>query len=89
MTEVQTRRWAMLWPDAFVLGLALLTGGCASSAPSPTACDALFNSYENNNTLTEADWDRAYKDMDTNGDGAVTLDEYHAAVSRAGGGGRR
>jgi hypothetical protein len=86
MTGILTRSRALLRPGPFVLGLALPTGGCASSTSSPASCDALSNSYENNNTVTQADWDRASRDMDTIGDGAVTRDEFNAAVGGMGGG---
>lgn len=95
MTEIVARPRVTLWPGAFVLGLALLTGGCASSSPSGSSSgmtsQELYNEYDNNNDnqITQQEWDQAHKNMDTNGDGVVTSEEYHAAVIRAGGGGRR
>ncbi len=97
MTEIMNRRPTTLWPGACVLALAMLTSGCASgsSSTSPASStgdlssEEIYNEYDkdNNNNISQQEWDQAYKNMDTNGDGVVTSDEYHAAVG--GGGGRR
>ena len=99
MTEILNRRLATLWPGACVLALTLLTSGCASgsSSTSPASStgdlssEEIYNEYDkdNNNNISQEEWNQAYKNMDTNGDGVVTSDEYQAAVSRSGGGGRR
>ena len=97
MTKIMTRRWATLWPGACVLALALLTSGCASgsSSTSPASStgdlssEEIYNEYDkdNNNNISQGEWDQAYTNMDSNGDGTVTRDEYNAAVGA--GGGRR
>jgi hypothetical protein len=79
---------------ALILGLALLTGGCAhrssssasSSSTSGMTSQELYNEYDanNDNQITQQEWDQAYRNMDTNGDGVVSNDEFHAAM-----GGRR
>jgi hypothetical protein len=82
MTEILTRRRTMLWPGACVFALALLISGCASNN---SGSNDLYDSSDSNNdnTLSREEWDQTFMNMDTNGDGAVTLDEYYA------GGGRR
>ena len=91
MTRIVTRRRAILWPGACVFALALLTSGCASNSSNSAGSGDLYDSSDSNNdnTVTQEEWDQTYKNMDTNGDGVVTGDEHNAAVSRAGGGGRR
>jgi spermidine/putrescine-binding protein len=87
-------------PSTLVLGLALLAAGCASGSSSqpttnmtPNASgmtpQELYNQYDtnNDNQITQDEWDAAYRSMDANGDGVVTQDEFHAAMG--GGGGRR
>jgi Ca2+-binding EF-hand superfamily protein len=77
---------------ALMLGLALLTSGCASgsssSASSGMTSQELYNEYDSNNDgqITQQEWDQAYRNMDANGDGVVSQDEFNAAVSRGGGG---
>ena len=97
MSEILNRRLATLWPGACVLALALLTSGCASgsSSTSPASStgdlssEEIYNEYDkdNNNNISQEEWDQAYTNMDSNGDGAVSRDEYNAAVGA--GGGRR
>jgi Ca2+-binding EF-hand superfamily protein len=97
MTKIMTRQRATLWPGACVLALALLTSGCASgsSSTSPASStgdlssEEIYNEYDkdNNNNISQEEWDQAYTNMDSNGDGAVSRDEYNAAVGA--GGGRR
>ena len=97
MTEIMNRRRATPLSAVSVLALALLTGGCASGSSSTSPASStgdlssqeIYNEYDkdNNNNISQQEWDQAYKNMDTNGDGVVTSDGYHAAVG--GGGGRR
>jgi EF hand len=90
MTETVMRRRAMLGTGAVVLGLTLLTSGCADNSSKPMSSpNPLFGNSDINgdNTLTPDEWDRAYKGMDTNGDGVVSLDEFNAAILGVGRGG--
>jgi hypothetical protein len=74
-------------PGALVLGLALLSAGCASGSSSHTASttssgitsQALYNEYDpnNDNQITKDEWDAAYRSMDANGDGVVTQEEFN------------
>ena len=91
MTEIVSPRRAIVWPGACVVALALLTSGCASNSSKPAGSNDQFEPYDtdNNNNISGAEWDKAYHDMDTNGDGTVSRDEYNAAVSKSGGGGKR
>jgi hypothetical protein len=67
---------------ALLLGLALLTAGCASGSSSTTSSDMtpqeLYNKYDtnNDNQITKDEWDGAFRSMDTNGDGLVTPGEW-------------
>jgi EF hand len=76
-------------PRALVLGLALLSAGCASgsSGGAGMSSQELYNEYDvdNNNQIDQNEWDGAYRAMDTNGDGVVSQGEFNAAM----GGGRR
>jgi hypothetical protein len=82
-------------PGALVLGLALLTVGCANGPSSHTASTTssgmttqeLYNEYDpnNDNQITKDEWDAAYRSMDANGDGVVTQEEFNGAMA----GGRR
>jgi hypothetical protein len=71
---------------AMILGLVLLTGGCAhsssSNASSGMTSQELYNEYDadQNGQLTQGEWDQAYHNMDTNGDGVVSHDEFNAAT---------
>ena len=97
MTKIMTRLRATLWPGVCVLALALLTSGCASGSSSTSPASSTgdlsseesYNEYDkdNNNNISQEEWDGAYTNMDSNGDGAVSRDEYNAAVGA--GGGRR
>jgi len=72
-----------------ILGLALLTGGCAHRSSSSTSSSStsgmtsqeLYNEYDqnNDNQITKQEWDQAYTSMDANGDGVVSHDEFNAA----------
>jgi Ca2+-binding EF-hand superfamily protein len=78
-----------------VFGLALLTAGCASGSSNQSATtnasgmtqQELFNEYDtnNDNQISQDEWDAAYRSMDANGDGVVTQGEFAAAMA----GGRR
>jgi hypothetical protein len=71
---------------ALILGLALLTGGCAhrssSSASSGMTSQELYNEYDadHNGELTQGEWNQAYHNMDANGDGVVSNDEFNGAM---------
>jgi EF hand len=86
MTEILIRRRAMLAPSAFVLGLALLTGGCAGNSANGVDPDHLYGSFDNNNdnNISQEEWDQAYRTMDTNGDGMVSPGEFNAAMAGRG-----
>ena len=86
MTAILTRRRAMLGPSAFVLGLALLTAGCAGNSSNLPDPDHLYGSFDNNNdnNISQEEWDQGYWSMDTNGDGMVTRDEFDAAMAGRG-----
>ena len=86
MTEILTRRRAMLAPSAFVLGLALLTAGCAGNSSNLADPDHLYGSFDNNNdnNLSQQEWDGAYSSLDANGDGMVSRDEFDAAMAGRG-----
>ncbi len=86
MTETLTRRRTLLAPGAFVLGLALLTGGCASNSSNLPNPDHLYGSFDNNNdnNISQEEWDRGYWSMDTNGDGMVSQDEFDNAIAARG-----
>ena len=60
-----------------------------ASSTGDLSSEEIYNEYDkdNNNNISQEEWNQAYKNMDTNGDGAVSRDEYNAAVG--GGGGRR
>ena len=74
---------------ALMLGLALLTAGCASGSSSHSASgssngmtsEELYNEYDSNNNdqIDQEEWDQAYRFMDTNGDAVVTQEEFDAA----------
>ena len=49
MTEILSRRRTLLRPGALVLGLALVTGGCAGSSSNAVDPDHLYGSFDNNN----------------------------------------
>jgi EF hand domain-containing protein len=72
---------------ALLLGLALLTAGCASGTASTTSSgmtpQELYNKYDtnNDNQISKDEWDRAFRSMDTNGDGFVTQPEFFAMPS--------
>jgi len=82
-------------PGALMLGLALLTAGCASGSSSRTAAttsggmtsEELFNEYDtdNDNQIDQTEWDATYRSTDVNGDGVVSQEEFAAG----GFGGRR
>ncbi len=86
MTEILTRRRTLLGPGALVLGLALVTGGCAGSSSNAVDPDHLYGSFDNNNdnNMSQEEWDRGYWSMDTNGDGMVSQDEFDAAIAGRG-----
>ncbi len=90
MTEIVTRRRAMLGSGALLLGLALLTGGCAGNSSKGANPDDLYDASDNNNdnNLDQDEWNQAYRYMDTNGDGVVSRDEFNAALGGGGRGGR-
>ncbi len=85
MTEILTRRRTLLAPGAVVLGLALLTSGCAGNSANVANPDQ-YDTYDTNhdNNLSQEEWDQGYMMMDTNGDGIVTRDEFDAATGRGG-----
>jgi hypothetical protein len=93
MGEIVTRRWAMPWFGAPVLGLALITSGCAgdtsmSAGPDDQFdADDLFDSYDSDgdDMLSRPEWDQIHINFDTDGGGAVSRDEFNAGLR---GGGR-
>ena len=59
MTEILSRRRTLLAPGAVVLGLALLTSGCAGNSANVANPDQ-YDTYDTNhdNNLTQEEWDR-------------------------------
>jgi EF hand len=86
MIEILSRRWTLLGSGAFVFGLALLTSGCAGNSTNLPDPDHLYGSFDNNNdnNLSQEEWDQGYWSMDTNGDGMVSRDEFDAAMAGRG-----
>ncbi len=70
-------------PAALVLGLALLTSGCASGTSN------LFDSLDSNNdnTLSRDEWNHGFDKIDTSGDGVMTKQELNAAAGGGSAGG--
>ena len=93
MTQIVTRRWATPGFGALVLGLALMTSGCAgdtsmSAGPDDQFdADDLFDSYDSNgdDMFSRPEWDQIHIDFDTDGDGAVSRDELNAGLAGRGG----
>ena len=88
MTEIVTRRRATMAPAALILGLALVVSGCAGSGSKLANPDDLYDTYDtdNDNNLSQEEWDQAYWRMDANGDGFVSHDEFNAAFAGGPGG---
>jgi hypothetical protein len=77
---------------ALALGLALLTSACAGGSAGVASSDDLFDEFDSNddNRLDQDEWGGNYRNMDTDGDGVVSHDEFNATVGGGlGGGGRR
>jgi EF hand len=78
-------------PGALMFRLVRLTGGSPSGSSSGMTSEKLYNEYDtnNDNQISQTEWDQAYQRMDTNGDGVVTQDGFNLAVGGFRGGGRR
>lgn len=87
------------WCMALAAGVALLgLGACsATSGNSATAdsatCDHGFlcGDYvdgDHSNSISRAEWDKAFKDADTDGDGQLSQGEFRAGGGSFGGGRR-
>jgi hypothetical protein len=87
MTEIVTRRRAMPGFGGLVLGLALVIGGCAGNTSMSTGSDDLFDSYDSDgdDMLSQPEWDQVHINLDSNGDGAVSRDEFNASFGGRGG----
>ena len=88
MTGIVTRRRARLGLGACALGLALLASGCAANGSMSAGADDQFDSYDDDGDgmLGPAEWDQVHINLDGNGDGVVSREEFGAGF---GGGGRR
>ena len=98
MTKIMTRRWATrplarrLRARSGPVDQRLrerLLEHLPGSSTGDLSSEEIYNEYDkdNNNNISQGEWDQAYTNMDSNGDGTVTRDEYNAAVGA--GGGRR
>jgi hypothetical protein len=73
---------------ACVLGVLLLTGGCAGDGSMSVSQgdgfdpDGMFDDYDDDGdgTLGPAEWDQFHIDLDGDGDGSVSRDEFNAGL---------
>jgi hypothetical protein len=88
MTAIVTRRRAMPGLGACVLGLALLASGCVGDTSMSASSDDLFDAYDDDGDgmLGPAEWDQVHINLDRDGDGGVSREEFDAGL---GGGDRR
>jgi hypothetical protein len=80
------RRVAKAGLGACVLGLALLAGGCAGDGSMSVSQgdgfdpDGMFDDYDDDGAgmLGQAEFDQFHIDLDSNGDGSVSREEFNA-----------
>jgi hypothetical protein len=89
MTAIVTRRRAVPGLGACVFGLMLLTSACAGDGSLSASSDDLFDSYDDDgdDTLGQAEWDQFHIDLDRDGNGVVSRDEFNTGLG--GGDGRK
>ena len=67
---------------ALVLGVALLICACAADGSTFLDPDDLYSIYDSNDddNLVPQEWNDAFWQLDTNGDGVVSRDELNAGI---------